>query len=216
MISDFRDCRKGHTAVIIGNGPSLSKVPRAFLDRHLTFGQNKIYLPPFDDFTPSYYVTSDPDKDIDYKQVMSMNCPKFLKSGLLYPNEMDDSVHTFLLTSQHIFSKRPDLVLYEGYSVTFISLQLAYYMGFTTVLLVGVDHRYVEYNPALEDDPNHYTPEYKGKTDFNPIAIAKGQRFIMESMVLAKQAFDMDGRKIINLTEGSNLKVFEFGDVNDW
>jgi Uncharacterized protein conserved in bacteria len=216
VISHFRNRHLGETGLIIGNGPSLQFIPRPFIDAYPSFGQNKCYLnkPPLVDFTPSYYVTSDPDKDIDYDAVMKYTCPKFLKEGLL--KHGGEFVHEFKLTREHIFSKHPDIVLYEGYSVTFISLQLAYYMGFNTVLLIGVDHRYIPYNSETEKDPNHYHSDYNGKTDFDAKALAKGEKYILESMLLAKIAYENDGKKIINLTDNSNLKVFEFDSVENW
>ena len=213
MISDFKDKHAGDTCIIIGNGPSLRLVLRPFIDSYVTYGQNKCYLnePPLVNFTPDYYVTSDPDGDIDHSIVDNMPCVKFTKKGLGFIN-----AHEFILTRKHIFSTRPDIELYEGYSVSFVSLQLAYYMGFTTVLLVGVDHRYKPYNPETEDDPNHYTKEYKGKTDFNEKALAKGALYINESMILANEAYKRDGRRIVNLTENSNLKMFEFDSIENW
>lgn len=213
MISYFQNRHLGQTCIIIGNGPSLVEIPRPFIDSYPTYGQNKCYLnqPPLVDFIPMYYITSDPDGDIDHKIVNEMPCEKFTKRGLHFKD-----THEFILTAKHIFSKHPEIELYEGYSVTYISLQLAYYMGFNTVLLIGVDHRYKEYNPAIEDDPNHYTKEYKGKTDFDPRALSKGQIFINESMTLANDAYKRDGRRIVNLTPDSNMKVFEMDKVENW
>ena len=213
MISDFKNRHHGETCIIIGNGPSLRYVPRSFIEAFITFGQNKCYLnaPPLVNFTPNYYVTSDPDNDIDRSIVDKMPCVKFTKEGSGFIN-----THEFRLTREHIFSKHPDIVLYEGYSVTYISLQLAYYMGFTTVLLIGVDHRYKPYDASKEHDPNHYTRKYKGKTDFDPEALAKGELYIAEAMLLAKTTYENDGRRIINLTQGSNLKVFQIDNINNW
>lgn len=215
MISHFKNRHLGQTCIIIGNGPSLKLIPRPFLDSLPTFGQNKCYLnePPLVDFTPTFYVTSDPDKDIDYYPVSLLKCDKFVKLGLMLPKH---NVHTFVLTPRHIFSFHPDIEVYEGYSVTFISLQLAYYFGFSTVLLVGVDHKYIKYNPDLEPDPNHYTDKYQGKTDFSPESLKKGDRFIKEAMILANIAYINDGRRIVNLNRDSNLRVFEFDDVENW
>jgi hypothetical protein len=40
------------------------------------------------------------------------------------------------------FSKNIDNFVVLGGTVTYVLFQLAYYMGFTTLLLLGVDHNY--------------------------------------------------------------------------
>lgn len=211
MISHFQNRHMGQTGVIIGTGPSLRSVPIAFLSEYPTFGQNKCWLPPLHEFTPTYYVTSDPDNDIDRAKVDALNCEKFTRRGTGFKN-----AHEFDLTRNKIFSMRPDVCVHEGYSVTFISLQLAYFMGFSTVLLVGVDHRYTPYKIGMEKDPNHYSDEYDGKTNFDPRSLEKGEREIPASMELARRAYEASGRRVINLSEGSALKVFERGKVEDF
>jgi len=208
MISDFKNRHLGDTCIIVGNGRSLNLIPRDFLDLYPTFGQNAIYL--MRDFSPTYYVAADPS-NLDANEINNIKCPKFVREGSGL-----DNCHEFRLTRQHIFSKHPDIVLYEGYSVTFVSLQLAYYMGFTTVLLVGVDHRYIPYDIDKESDPNHFIDTYGGITDWSPQSLAKGAKFIVEAMLLAKVAYENDGRRIINLTQGSNLKVFQIDNINNW
>src|SRR3989304_2973132 len=64
------------------------------------------------------------------------------------------------------FSKDITQGIHEGGTVTYVCLQLAYMMGFSTVLLVGVDHRYEyqgmpnEQQMAVGPDPNHFSPDY--------------------------------------------------------
>lgn len=208
MIIDYRNKHHGETCLIIGNGPSLCKVPRDFLTRYPTFGQNAIYL--MDGFTPTYYVATDP-RNLDPDKIHGVKCPKFIRRDMGF-----DVYNTFTLTREHVFSLHPDKYVYEGYSVTFVSLQLAYYMGFSTVLLVGVDFRYKPYDASKEADPNHFTPVYGGVTDWSPHSLEKGRIGIIDSMTLADEAYRKDGRRVINLTEGTALQVFELGTVEEW
>ena len=62
--------------------------------------------------------------------------------------------------------------LYCGQSVTTINLQLAYWMGFFRVVLIGMDFSYKIPSDATRkdnliqsnsDDPNHFHPDYFGK-----------------------------------------------------
>jgi len=134
-----------------------------------------------------------------------MSCVKFTREGTGFIN-----THEFKTTISRIFSKRPDITVYEGYSVTYISLQLAYYMGFTTVLLVGCDHRY------KQNEENHFVDGYGDAMNWNERSLAKGEGGIIEAMIMARIEYEKDNRRIINLTQDSNLKVFEIDNINNW
>lgn len=211
----MKDKYKGQTCLIIGNGPSLRRVPFGLLCSYPTFGQNKIYMR----FIPDFYVCVAEDANeivkgapiIDWKEVDRLPSIKFVRDGLGY--KPDYLLHPI---REHKFCYDPLKEYYEGYSVTFVSLQLAYWMGFTTALLVGVDFRYKPYDVQKGIDPNHFVPEYNGLTNFDPKSLAKGHDMIIESMTLAKKAFEKDNRKIINLTEGTALEVFEKDVVSNW
>jgi hypothetical protein len=108
--------------------------------------------------------------------------------------------------------------VYEGHTVTFVSMQLAFFMGFRTVLLVGVDHRYIYEGPPNErhvmkgDDPNHFSPDYfKGMEWHNPDLERSEAAYRM-----AREAFEKNGGRILNLTEGSALEVFDRCDLSEW
>ena len=203
MITDYKDTYRNGTCVIVGNGPSLNTVPLDFLYQYPTYGQNKIYM--LEGFTPTFYVCTDPSGVIDRDTVNEMQTIRFTRrgTGFKYTNE-------FVTTNRRYFSTRPDIEVYEGYCVTFISLQLAYYMGFSTVLLVGVDARYVE------GEENHFAEGYGDPIQWDDASMDKGRIAIDQSMAFARNAFEKDGRKIINLTEGTALKVFELGTISDW
>ena len=59
--------------------------------------------------------------------------------------------------------------LWEGATVTYVALQLAYHMGFEQVILIGVDHTYsTQGKPnttivSQGDDRDHFNPSYFGK-----------------------------------------------------
>jgi hypothetical protein len=98
-------------------------------------------------------------------------------------------------------------------------MQLAYYLGFTEVYLIGMDFSYkiretdkpTEGTTLLsqEDDINHFHPDYfgKGKKWHDPKLhnVAKNYK-------LAKEIFETSGRKIYNATIGGELEIFERKD----
>ena len=212
----MKNRHKGETALVIGNGPTLSDVALEFLNSYPSFGTNRIYL--LDGFTPDYYVVVNnlviQQFNRDIKEIPTT---KFIKAHYT-KHLLTDGIP---LNSSAIpaFSRSPLQWVYEGHTVTYVCLQLAYYMGFDTVLLVGVDHRYEfegapnEMVYAEGDDVNHFSPHYfdDGRRWNNPDLPMTERAYKM-----AKTVFDMEGRKIINLTPKSALDIFERGDIKDY
>jgi hypothetical protein len=209
------DKHAGKTAVIIGNGPSLNSVPLEFLKKYKTFGTNRIYLLP--KFTADFYCSVNPL--VVQQSAAEINAYK-AKAKFITDSEAHRIDNCFPLVSSGLrtFSYNPAAYIFEGHTVTYVCMQLAFHMGFTTVLLVGVDHRFkMDGAPNSEtvwqgDDPNHFSPEYFKGTRWNNPDLANSEI----AYQLAKKAFEDAGRKIINLTEGSALSIFEKGTVAEW
>ena len=101
--------------------------------------------------------------------------------------------------------------LWEGATVSYIALQLAFYMGFEKVILIGVDHNFVtkgEPNKTIVsegDDPNHFHPGYFGKgfrwqlPDLD--TSEKGYR-------MARTYYENAGRQVVDATVGGKLTIF--------
>ena len=164
----YHNIHAGKRCVIIGNGPSLNKMDLSFLKNEYTVATNRIYL-GFEkfDFIPSYYVCVNPlviSQSIN--EIMAIPSPKFLsKSGEKFfkPNS---KLHFLDSLNQWVFSEDPNKGIFEGWTVTYVCMQLAYYLGFSEIYLIGVDHNYTaEGKPNQEvvangEDPNHFSPEY--------------------------------------------------------
>lgn len=102
-------------------------------------------------------------------------------------------------------------------TVSFFLLQIAYGLGYRRALLIGFDHSYQQQPDVREgeilrcegDDLNHFDRSY-----------FKGKRWQaadvdnMETMYrLAKEAYEADGREIVNCTTGGHLELFRRGDL---
>eukprot|EP01156_Anaeramoeba_ignava_P018403 Anaeramoba_ignava/a91646_12.p1 GENE.a91646_12~~a91646_12.p1 ORF type:complete len:193 (+),score=17.04 a91646_12:291-869(+) len=118
------------------------------------------------------------------------------------------------------FSVDASQKLFCGQSVTMINLQLAYYMGFKEVYLIGMDFSYNIPKSAIvngkeiestEDDNNHFNPNYfgKGKKWHDP-QLDK----VLLSYKFIKMMYEFDNRKIYNSTAGGKLEIFERVDYN--
>ena len=200
---------KGETCLIVGNGSSLKKIDDDFLKKYKTFGTNRCYLK----FVPDYYVCVNPlvleQNQDDIRKLESVKFVRDTVSMDAYP------LHKGTFTD---FSFEPLKWVNEGYTVTHVCLQLAYWMGFETVLLVGVDHDYKYHGGEnqtqvmTEDDPNHFDPNYfKGQTWQTP-DLKRSEKYYLA----ARRVFEKDNRKIINLTPRTKLEVFEKDNIKKW
>ena len=213
---EIENLHKGETGIVIGNGPSLRDVPLDFLKSYPSFGTNRIYL--LDDFAPTYYAAVNPLViEQSLEQINLIDCSaKFIAEPFARLIE-----GAYILKSGSIpgFSREPYEWIYEGHTVTYVCLQLAYYMSFETILLVGVDHRFdVNGAPNSEvvsegPDINHFHPDYfgKGVRWHLPDLYRSGLSYRMANAVFKKA-----GCKIVNLTPDSDLHIFEKGTIDEW
>lgn len=232
QISGFKDIHKGERCFIIGNGPSLKKVNFNLLRNEFTFGVNGLFY-MFDDigFTPTYYVVEDNHViDDNLERIVAMpSVVKFFPAR--YQSSIGDDTRAFFLptdwefyykSSQHHekprFSEELSDVAYVGQTVTYLNMQLAYYMGFSEVYLIGVDFDYkVPESSQIdgltilsqEDDPNHFHPEYFGKGKKWHFPKLENCEKVYRH---ARGVYEGAGRAIVDATIGGKLEVYEKTD----
>lgn len=210
----IRDRHRGETAVLVANGPSLNETDFDLIRGRLTFGLNKIYL-GFEKFRfyPSYYVAVNElvlRQAVD--EINELNCVKFLSNRA---NDLfcSDAL-TYVLNTTHPkdrFSETPLCGLHEGWTVTYVALQLAYYMGFARVVIVGLDHRFDFVGQPNETqllkgtDQNHFSPAYFANQAWDNPDLANSE----ESFRIARRRFEAAGRQIFDATIGGACDVFE-------
>lgn len=204
----------GKRCFIIGNGPSLNRTDLSLLKSEYTFGLNRIYL-LFDKigFHTNFLVTvndlviqqSAPDiEKVKALKFISWKGRKFIKAD-------DDTIFIRSLARQE-FSKDIENGLWEGTTVTYVAMQIAYYLGFRKVVLVGVDHRFKSGGSPHQEilskgkDRNHFSTDYFGKGYKWHYPDLKTAEFAYK---MAKEHFENDGREIVDATIGGKLRVFE-------
>ena len=214
-LTGYRDQHRGKRCFIIGNGPSLRQTDLSLLKDEITFGLNRIYLLfPELGFSTTYLVSVN---DLVVEQcageIGKLDMPKFITwraRRWLTKDPQTIFVDTDY-TGPEDFSTDAAGRVFEGFTVTFVALQLAYYMGFEEVILVGVDHNFTTKGPAntaiISDgnDPNHFASNYFGKGFKWQLPDLEGSE---RAYRLAKQAFEKDGRKIEDATVDGKLTVF--------
>lgn len=213
---DIQDRHRGQVGLVICNGPSLRKIPNSFLNKYPSIGTNGIFMLPFQ---PTYYVAINELTIRHFYTSIKIGVEgqKFIKNG--YAKELNALPLISDFQDNSIFSKRPDYWIYEGGTVTHVALQLAYFMGFQTVLLVGLDHKY-DYKGApnqavvaQEEDVNHFTKNYfPPGTTWNLPDLQQSEISYAE----AKKVFEEDNRSIINLTPDSCELTFTKMSIRDW
>ena len=211
----YKDIHKGETCVIIGNGPSLDITP---LDKfqYKTFGSNMIYRKPF---YPDYYCIIDEEMLHACLPLPKMNSVKFMRAEAMDPE--NNPIYPIVAIG---FCLDISNFVVMGGTVTYALLQIAFYMGFQTFLLVGVDHRYPKTNhlaghkfEAGEHDPDHFQPA-DGRPYFETGKIFNAPELegTRKNYMIAQDLFTQAGRKILNLTPDTALDVFEKDRMENW
>jgi len=211
-------CRNQHAGkrcFIIGNGPSLRQTDLAKLRGEMTFGLNRIYLAfPELGFTTTYLVAVN---DLVLEQCAAdfraLTMPKYI-TWRARRVMSGDHLTTFLdtdFTGEENFQPDATGRMYEGFTVTYVALQLAFHMGFKKVILIGVDHNFTTKGPANQavvsqgDDPNHFAPNYFGAGFKWQLPDLEGSE---RAYRLARQAYETAGRMVVDATVGGKLTVF--------
>jgi hypothetical protein len=213
-LSSFKGQHKGERCFILGNGPSLRQTDLSRLRGEYTFGLNRIYLlfPELGFSTTCLVTVNQLVIDQCTEELASVPAVKFFPwTTRRHFSSAIDTVYIRTHCARPHFAIDAGQLIWPGATVTFVAMQLAYHMGFNEVILLGVDHSFTtQGKPHAEvvsngDDPNHFAPNYFGKG-------FKWQLPDLETSEMAyrmaKQAFEADGRKIVDATIGGKLTIF--------
>jgi FkbM family methyltransferase len=214
-LCDLRGKFQDERCFIIANGPSLRKTDLTRLRNEFTIGLNRIYL-NYDNigFQPTFYCCVNPNVTSQFApEIDALSSVKFI--GASGAEKIKNHWNVFFMKSivnigfSESLSKQE---WYEGWTVTYCAMQVAYHLGFGDVFLVGVDHYYKhsgEPNLAVtaqDDDPNHFHPDYFGKgVVWQYPDLARSE----QSYARAREIFERAGRHIFDATIGGHLQIFE-------
>lgn len=222
--SGLRNRYAGRRCFIIGNGPSLKHTDLSLLRNEITFGANRLYM-LFEQmgFSTTFYLVTDQNIVQHYHQDIDVvQAQKFLRPHHrpLFPRSKDAIFIKDKTSAVPSFAYNPGHGLWTAGTVTYMALQLAYYMGFDTAILVGVDHSYKEAGAYKDsqipltkrliltsqgDDPNHFSPDY-----YQPGVpwIVPNPETVELAYCMAKYAFEREGRRVLDATVQGKLQVF--------
>lgn len=219
----------GQRAFLIGNGPSLNKIPLYLLKDEFTivFNRFDLMLERLG-WTPSAYSTIDDvvlDDTLEVANQMASKVkyaffPDIHPSGPISQNfksKLDHRANIYWLHLGRIgfASDLPNCGINK--TVANVAVQILAFMGFSEIYFIGVDLDYKSQesarsndNRALEsgenDDPNHFDPRYFGQ----------GSKYHIPRMEETFKKFDEAARflskkgiKGMNAGVGGNLESFE-------
>lgn len=210
-LKKFKNINNGERCFIIATGPSLSISDLEMLRDEVTFSMNSICL-AFNDtnWRPTYYGIQDVDVYKKLKEeIFNMNLPflfvgdtiskKFPvpKGSIIYPLNMLNHAYPHK-NYKTKFSNDSFAEVFDGYTITYSLIQIAVYMGFKEVYLLGAD---CTYNSNMK---HHFREHGVVDKSFE----TAGDRMIT-GYKEAKTFSEKNNVKIFNATRGGMLEVFE-------
>ncbi|MGH2621646.1 MAG: 6-hydroxymethylpterin diphosphokinase MptE-like protein, partial [Anaerolineales bacterium] len=132
-LAQIQNSHSGGRCFILGNGPSLAGMDLTPLKSELTFGLNRAYLLfPKLGFSTTYFVAVNTlVVEQCAEEIKRLKVPKFITWRARHSLRGDDQV-TFLdtdYTGAVSFSADVTGRVFEGSTVTYVALQLAYHLG---------------------------------------------------------------------------------------
>lgn len=209
----FKDCHKGQRCFIIGNGPSLriEDLEKLNENNEICFGSNGIfYVYNETDWRPNYYTVTDyvryrelydkiediPSIKMFFRKFYNMENMNYMKNAYVYNSPPQRGFFEF--------SEDITRAVYSGQSVTYNMLQIAAYMGFKEIYLLGVDFSFNNVN-------NHFTTKYDEELKDKGIFYKNEGLMAFEA---AERYSRNHGFRILNATRGGALEVFERVDFD--
>ena len=225
QLTMYKNIHKGKRCFIIGTGPSLTLEDLNALKDEITFAPNRIYeLLDRTSWRPTYYMCQDHNiiqtfgariKEIDSDVV-------FLPVN--YKNEfVGDKYKFFVLKEKNYYPKYADFskdvskYIAQGYTVTYGAIQIAIYMGFSEIYLIGIDHNYnitrdASGRPVRKNESGNYS---KGMSEYvNMKNLPRVEESTIAYEVAEKVSRQM-GVRIYNATRGGKLETFERVDLDN-
>lgn len=223
LLLEQKDRYRGERCFLMANGPSLTSTNLNALSSEYTFGMNRIYL-LFDriSFKPTFYTAvntlvleqfAHEINELDMIRFLNWDLRRYFakpKPNMLYIKPA--------LTLNDFFTTDLAHPIDIGGTVTFAALQIIYYLGFQEVVIVGLDHRFKEggipnrvEQRDSEVDRNHFDPVYFPKGVKWQLPDLRRSEVVYR---LAREAYESNGRRILDATPDGGCEVFEKVDFN--
>lgn len=228
-VKALKDTHKNERCFIIGNGPSLTSEDLDKIENEYCFAANRIYQ-MFDKtkWRPQCYLCVDSFVLNDVKdKICNLDIPHIMvhmegkklhlrnnKRSIIYIN----NYYLFMVNRHKLiknieFSSQLEKYFIAGETVTYNAIQLAAYMGFKEIYLLGIDHNY---SKKMDSKGNlvidNSIKDYFGDLPSNDYSIQNIETSTA-AYEAAREYCENNNIIIKNLTRGGKLEVFERSDL---
>lgn len=207
---------EGSRCFIMGNGPSLNEMNLEYLKTDLVFTANRCF-PIFDrvSWRPAFYVVRDPNVVRNSSKLLQAKIEEFSDTLFFVPRwAIEENLvpeNKNVIRFEEIehgpdgLSSDPLIGLTVTRTVTVSSLQLAFFLGFNLIYLIGCDTNYSYGRPDAEKNKDHFDPNYLAGSDKWTVPDVGG---ILKDYILANETAQRLGIKVFNAGIGGSLEVF--------
>ena len=215
-IRALRDTKLGQTAYILGNGPSLNELDIDKLMALESFWCNHAYRveEKGHKFRPKYYFLYDavgihmhPQEILNIEADIKFLGAEATKVFQIMKPDACDNIITFNVTHEKAvhdgeenFSLDPSITITWASTIVIAAIQFAFYMGYSRVLIGGVDLDYSK--PYF----------YKSYNQHKDAAMAVTSEQSKRAFSIIRKIFQKHGRTLAKFTESPNLPL-EYIDI---
>lgn len=232
-IKSLKNKHEGHICFIIGNGPSLSPedLSKIYELGVVSFAANSIYkLYDKTVWRPTYHCLQDWEVieglTVHFSDLLETIDGLFIRRDAyrLVSSSVAKHSKTYMpklimhIREDNMFDFSEDISRFisDGTTITYFMMQLAYYMGFKKIYLIGIDHNF----PIIFDENNEIvqTKNVKQHAFEDDKAIKLNPARVHESTCAYKSArafFEAHGVECYNTTRGGKLEVFIRANLDD-
>jgi hypothetical protein len=226
----IKNSKIGERCFIIGNGPSLTAEDLDLIKGEFSFAFNRIYnIYNKTNWRPTYYMVVDrsisttlcKNKCFDLEAEKVFLLGKKVSQHLKGKNDVQEIINYGkqpLRLREYVpemLSENVEDFFTPSSSVTIDAFELAFYMGFSEIYLLGVDNNFV-----IEIDKygnktinNSIQPHFK--EDSESVIYPSCIDSLTQSFELCKRYADSHGVKVYNCTRGGKLEVFQRKQLED-
>lgn len=236
----LRNKHQGERCFILASGPSINKQDLKLLENEYTIAVSQFFLhPEIDKIRPNYhcFAPQHPPFDDSTNKIIFDNYNSnysFPVKSFIGTSNFEFSYYNYLKNNKQYnvdaefidyslgcqldetnfqdenvwdITKKP----FSPRTVIYTAIQVAYYLGFKEIYLIGVDHDYLN---ELNREGHHFYKEEKSFSDSAHLEQFSKERWFEEYYYrwkqyrLMKEFLNSKGVKIFNSTEGGMLDVF--------
>ncbi len=203
---------------IVGSGPSLTIEQLNMIKDEDSFGANRIYkIFPKTLWRPKYYVIQDPYDPTPKENYERLDVENLLVSDYYWKEHGMHNKHAICYHTIRTLKQRKELPFSENIdkyvqvagTVTYTMIQLAAYLGYKEIYLIGMDHNY----DKITNDKGEVIKKSNIKNhvfeDEKPKEVSANISYMEDAYRSAKKYCDEHNIKIYNATLGGKLEVFE-------